>query len=138
MKMLVAIEQSQSSQKALEFAVDMATKYGATLTAVVVAQTTHNIEEVPVGVNADEEFLKQAQETASKAKAYAQGKGVGLTVVIERDPNPEQSILDHAEQMGAEIIVMGSRAKSGIAKLLIGSVAANVAANAHCSVLIVR
>lgn len=65
--------------------------------------------------------------------------GRGLTIdstVIEDDPR--DALLDAARKSGADLLVVGSHGRSGLAKLLMGSVSAHVVAHAPCSVLVVR
>jgi len=52
--------------------------------------------------------------------------------------SPADSILTFAEKEGVDLIVMGSRAKTGLDRFLIGSVASKVVAHSKCSVLVVR
>ena len=52
--------------------------------------------------------------------------------------DPAQEILTVADQQHFDLIVMGTRGKSGLAHLLLGSVAEKVVRHAHCPVLTVR
>lgn len=58
--------------------------------------------------------------------------------VTNRDEPPAPAILDEAERFGATVIVLGWRGHGTFERLLAGSVARTVAANADCSVLVVR
>lgn len=51
---------------------------------------------------------------------------------------PKDAILDEAERWGADLIVVGSHGRRGVRRFLLGSVSLAVAANARCSVEIVR
>lgn len=68
-----------------------------------------------------------------------EGKELGLdveTVILEGHPADE--ILQVAEDRGVDIIVMGTVGRSGITRLLMGSVAEKVTRHAPCPVLVVR
>ena len=52
--------------------------------------------------------------------------------------DPGHAIVDFAEQIDANLIVMPSHGRSGIARVLLGSVAERVSRHAHCPVLILR
>lgn len=52
--------------------------------------------------------------------------------------DPRHALVDEARRLNAELIVMGSRGHSGVAKILLGSVASHVVTHAPCSVLVVR
>jgi len=138
MKILVAVEDSQYSTKALEYAVGLAKKEGAGLTAVSIAELMVGMVEVFPDASVEEALLKHAAMTAERAKEYASGKGVALKTVIESSASAAESILETAEKLGADLIVLGSRGKKGVERFLLGSVATKVAAHARCSVLIVR
>ena len=51
---------------------------------------------------------------------------------------PDREIVDLAEEIGAGLIVMGSRGLGGIRRALMGSVSDSVVRHAHCPVLVVR
>lgn len=138
MKILVAVEQSTYSTKALMRAVDLAKKDGAELTALTVAELTLGMVEVFPDLSFEEKLLEQAQATSDKAKEYAQSKGVALKAIVETSSSAGECILANAEKIGADLIVLGSRGKKGVERFLLGSVATKVAAHAPCSVMIVR
>lgn len=75
-------------------------------------------------------FLAQAAEILS-----AQGFEVRKELV-EGDPATE--ILDRAERAGAELVVVASHGRSGLARFLLGSVSARIVTHAPCSVLVIK
>lgn len=80
-----------------------------------------------------------APARAAIARAAAILRKAGLTVddrTIEGDP--ARAIVEHAGRWGADLVVLGSRGLSRARRFLVGSVASYVAANAPCSVEIVR
>lgn len=83
---------------------------------------------------------KETDEASALGNAVAerlQSRGLETTLkVIEGYPGT--GIVDYAEQCGADFILVGSQGHSGIARLLVGSVAKMVLQNAHCSVEVVR
>jgi len=52
--------------------------------------------------------------------------------------DPRSALVDEARQEHADLIVVGSHGRSGLSKLLLGSVASHVVAHAPCSVLVVK
>jgi nucleotide-binding universal stress UspA family protein len=80
-----------------------------------------------------------APARAAIARAATALRNAGLTIddrVIEG--NPARAIVDHAGRWEADLVVLGSRGLTRARRFLIGSVASYVAANAPCSVEIVR
>jgi nucleotide-binding universal stress UspA family protein len=51
---------------------------------------------------------------------------------------PDTAIIDLAEELGAGLIVMGSRGLGGVRRALLGSISDSVVRHAHCPVLVVR
>ena len=91
------------------------------------------------------QFYAEATEQTRRALAdsaeaiVADLRTAGLTAVTEqREGDAAAQIIEAARQDGAGLIVMGSHGRTGLARLLLGSVARNVLHHAPCSVLIVR
>lgn len=84
----------------------------------------------------------QAEEVAkllADAEAVARKEGakdVGTMEVVAREAAP--AIIAYAEQNGYSHIVMGTGDKCGLQRLVLGSVASEVASRAHCTVTIAR
>jgi nucleotide-binding universal stress UspA family protein len=96
----------------------------------------------PSGVVMDaaraEQVRRAAKDTADAGAALAQAAGF-LAEGIEMQAAPTwKGIVECADERGASLVVLGSHGKSGIASVLIGSVAQAVAAHSKRSVLIVH
>jgi len=137
MKILVAVDPSLSSVKAVEKAVDMAKKEGAELTLLAVAEAFEDMESL-FGSQATEKLREEAGKALDKAKAMAAAAGVKAKISLINGVAPEDQIVTKAEKGGFDLIVMGTRSKKGSKRLSIGSVASGVVALAPCSVLVVR
>ena len=82
---------------------------------------------------------EQAAEAIQKAKSYFTAADSPLIVHTKiLTGNPRNSILDEAEEWGADLIVVGSHGYTGLKRVLIGSVSLAIASHAHCSVEIIR
>jgi nucleotide-binding universal stress UspA family protein len=82
---------------------------------------------------------EQVKDLLGAAEAHARAAGASEVRTVElvaREAGP--AILTYAEQEGADQIVMGTGDKSGVKRLVLGSVAAAVAGAAHCSVTVAR
>lgn len=78
-----------------------------------------------------------AEELMTEAKRFGSQHGVTLTTTIETGP-PDRVIVDYAEKHNIDQIVIGSHGRSGISRILLGSVAEKVARRSSVSVTLVR
>lgn len=85
-------------------------------------------------VDIQRELLDSARKTLETAMVRAGAEGQAL---VAQGPAASTIVL-HAEQLEAALIVVGSRGRTGIARVLLGSVAEAVSSSAPCSVLAVR
>jgi nucleotide-binding universal stress UspA family protein len=98
-------------------------------TEVVLASAT--LEEIRQREKQDaEQLTRQARE-----RIAAPGLSVE-TATSEGDPRT--AIVDAADEWQADLIVVGSHGRTGLKRLVMGSVAQAVVAHAHCSVEVVR
>lgn len=96
------------------------------------------ISVVSVVTSSHSEARRQEAERAVAA-ALERLKGLGLQgegQVVEG--RPDEAIVKTAESVGADLIVVGSHGRTGLTKILMGSVAERVIGHASCSVLVVK
>jgi nucleotide-binding universal stress UspA family protein len=86
---------------------------------------------------AREEDLKQAQSLMEETGKPLREAGYRVNTAIE-EGEPRTAIVDYAERVKADLIVVGSHGRRGLSRLLLGSVSEYVARHASCSVEIVR
>jgi nucleotide-binding universal stress UspA family protein len=137
MKVLVATDGSEHSVKALNRAMELAKNEGAEITLLSVAYySREDLDEIPL--NIQEKLDAQAADALKKAKALFDAKGIKVETVLEAGYVPANNIISKAEEGKFDLILMGSKGRSGLRGLLIGSTAAKVVANAPCSVAVLR
>jgi len=135
-RLLVSVDDSESSLHALRAALDLAGTHGASLTAVAVAPPYQGDLRL-VGVGDIARVLRQPCEQAlDNAKMEAALRGLHLAVVCE-EGEPGQMIADLADSMRADLVVMGRRNTSTMGRLLLGSVTARTIGFSNTDVLIV-
>jgi len=83
----------------------------------------------------DESRRKHARAAIAQRLQHAQFQGVQIEIAFG-DPGPE--IAEFAAQLRAELIVLSSHGRTGLSRVLIGSVAERVVRLAHCPVLVLR
>ncbi len=136
-KILVAIDGSPASEKALAAAVDLAGLCRADLTALGVAV----VPEVAGAVGEVEE-LRQGTEAhfrqlGEAAVAFGRSRGVGLRSVVVRG-HAADAIVRYAEAEGVDLVVVGQHGHSRITRFFLGSTSDRVSEHAPCTVMIVK
>jgi nucleotide-binding universal stress UspA family protein len=86
--------------------------------------------------DASSQIEAQQVFTATDAALATQGLTSHRQLLVEGDPADE--ILRLADEMGADLIAMGSHGRTGVLRVLMGSVSRKVLDHAKCPVLIVR
>ncbi len=60
------------------------------------------------------------------------------TAIIEAETSAASTIVDYAESKNVDLLVIGSKGRTGLKKMLVGSIASEVVKYSHCPVLVVR
>jgi len=137
MKVLVPIDNSEHSRKALARALELAEKQGAEVTIMTVVPVASDFMDESL-VNIQDKLRAENQKWLDTAKAEFEAKGIKVATILEKGIVPANNIIRRAEDDKFDRIVMGSTGRSGLAKILMGSTAAKVVAHAPCEVTIVR
>jgi len=142
---LVATDASPASNKAIDMAADMAAKYDASLTLLYVIremqlpEELRNMAEVEKLAGPRAEVLQfVAGKILNDAQARAKHHGASRVDSITREGDPATAIIEEAERLGVDLVVMGTRGLGQVKGMLLGSVSRKVSnlADVHC--LIVR
>lgn len=147
-KILVGIDGSESSMKAADFAVELAGKQGGQVIAlnVVVSQLGYAYSSGAFGLvtpSAINDLLEKSKQEAQvwfdNIGRKASASGVRLKTEIVASPTSAgPAMVDYADKNGIDLIVVGTRGRSGFSKLLLGSVASSVVTYASCPVTVVK
>lgn len=139
-RILVPVDGSEQAHAACEFVADAFPDAELVL--------LHVINPADAGYSAQaslptfsEEWYDQQKEVAHKLfdeiEADLSEEGVSVDREIEVG-KPTRTIVEYAEEEAVDQIVMGSHGRTGLSRLILGSVAENVVRRAHCPVTIVR
>ena len=141
-RILVPVDGSTTSMKAIGNAIALAKAFDGVVTAIYV------IDPYPfAGVGSDfaygqAQYLSAATAEADEAIKVAREQFETAGVLVEsrvvEARAPSRGILEAATACNADVIVMGSHGRRGLEKLVLGSVAQSVLQHAHLPVLVVR
>jgi nucleotide-binding universal stress UspA family protein len=157
-KILIAIDGSEQSMDAADYAITIAQKDDAELNALYVVSSpteyyyTSEMQEdqIPERVrkiirDAKQQsqpwFNKISERTAASAAVKENTKFTTIhlkTEVIISPISVVGNIVEYAERKNVDLIVVGTRGRSGFKRLLLGSVASGIVTYAHCPVLVVK
>ncbi len=136
-RILVPTDGSDSMERVIEHAVELATVHDATLHTIFVANTA-TLLDLPMdssweGVST---ALHQQGEQAVDA-VKAQAGDLSVETVI-REGSPANEITTYADEADIDVIVMGTHGRSGVDRLLLGSVAERVVRSSPIPVMTFR
>lgn len=138
-KIVVAVDGSEISQKAFEVALSEAKMWNAALHLVYVVETSR-FSSLPMDNTMEVIYSlleKEGRDIFEKSTARAATEGISIVTHL-KDGHAGTEILALAKELGADLIIVGSRGKSGIDRLLLGSVSAHIVQNSTCTTMVVR
>jgi nucleotide-binding universal stress UspA family protein len=153
-KILVALDGSESSQRAAQTALELAEKLKTELIVLhAISPPTsyyHSTIASPTGMSLPapsqheiDAYYAYARKVAmgivgeTESKAKKQGIHV-KTEIPEAVSSVVETIINHAAKENVDLIVVGTRGLGGFKKLLLGSVSNGVVSHANCPVLVIR
>jgi len=137
---LVPTDLSEGSEPALEVGAELAKRWGARLTALHVIEPVAQADVWPLDASKVELFLAEPDELEPEWQSVLERIGL-QEVSFERRTvkgSAAVEITRIGNELGADLIVMGTHGRSGLVHALLGSVAEEVTRQADCSVLTIR
>ena len=141
-KVLVGIDGSDHSFRAAQYALEISKKYVAKLIAVTVtympakSRLTQQ-EAIEVGAGLSE--MDKAKTWFESFTQSAKENKIDLKTELVNSQRPvDYVILEYAEREGIDLIVIGTRGRSGLSKIVLGSVASGIVTYSHSPVLVVK
>ena len=138
-RILVAVDGSEHAQRALDVALDLAPQLGSVITLAYV---------VPPAAMLGEPTLINVMELERQHEQYAQGllEGLRMKYASRTQPmeahvlhgSPAEALADAANSLHADMVVVGTRGRNALARVLLGSVAHRLVVICHKPVLVVR
>jgi nucleotide-binding universal stress UspA family protein len=146
-KILLATDGSREAKLAFASAADLSEKTGSELHIVYVGHMLFISFESPGATTLDPDFWRRMQEDAEQEartmldeqlQRVREESGGEVAEAHARLGRPDVEIVGLADELGAGLIVLGSRGLGPLRRALMGSVSDSVVRHAHCPVLVVR
>lgn len=134
-RFLVASDGSEFSAAAVREALGMAVKCGAEVHVMSLVAT--GAEHEALGESILKQELEAVQSNLDRIRAEAEAAGVKCQTHAIHGRAVDEEIVALADQVQADLIIMGRRGRRGLARLMLGHATAQVIGQAHCSVLVV-
>jgi universal stress protein A len=143
MKVLIAVDDSRCSKAAMSWVKEMRWNAGTEFIVLSAARLTvpaYAFADIPMTLPSNEinqEQVRLHEEIAARFERQIRERGYPTRALV-REGDPREVILEVAREFGVDLVVVGSHGRSGITKLMLGSVASHVVTHAPCPVTVIK
>jgi nucleotide-binding universal stress UspA family protein len=138
-KILVPFDVSEKFDSALRYAVSLGKTFNGIISVIYVLELISYPYEFPLNVINEIRSLHESELKNKIAKVYSQeGNKVKIKPRVIESVNPYLGIIRYAEGEKPDLIVMNTHGRSGMKRLMLGSVAEKVIQEAPCSILAIK
>lgn len=134
-KILITTDGSRYSRNAVKEALRTAKFCKSQIVVLSVVNVNEEFEALASGL--EDKMIKKAEKIVANVKKQASKIGVKVEVLV-RTGEAFEAIVDTAAKKKVDLIVMGSHGRTGLKRLLMGSVTSRVIGHAPCKVLVVQ
>ena len=135
-KILVCIDGSKYSLKAVKVGCEMAKKHNSSLSILYVVDKTPK-STVLAGSEYTKILRKYAQDALEQAYRAALLRGV-QPKIITKEGNVANEIVQYSKESKTDLVIVGSKGLGAVLRFVLGSVSSKIAQHSLCSVLIVK
>ena len=136
-RILIATDGSEKNQPAVRKSVEIARECGSTLYAIYVIDNTSVTSAQPEVLMGDVYMKLKAEGEKAVERIKEMAKGVNLEALV-LSGRPANIVTGFAAKNRVDLIVVGSQGKSGLERLILGSVTESIIRMADCMVLVVK
>jgi nucleotide-binding universal stress UspA family protein len=139
-RILVPVDFSGNAEHALDYAIEVGSKLGATIQVLnVIGIPALGVPELGVALASTtiDSMLRDSQAALDKLVASREGKARFAEALL-RSGDPRDVIVQTAQETGCDLIVMGTHGRRGLSRALLGSVAEMVVRTSPVPVLTIR
>jgi len=134
-KILLATDCSTFSSGAEREAINLAKRFNSELYILSVIETNPEFAALAPGIF--EKIEEKTRNLLNELRQRAETEGIKSEIIIREGDEPYKLIIDEAQKKMCEIIIMGRRGRTGITRLLMGSVTARTVGHSPTNILIV-
>ncbi|MDA8433496.1 MAG: universal stress protein [Nitrospiraceae bacterium] len=134
-KLLLATDGSESAEAAIQEAINIAKACSSRLYVISVVEV--NAEYGALAPQIVEKAENETREHLASVKVRAEKEGIVCETAAHQGEEPYRFIVAEAKEKKMDMIVMGSHGRTGLRRLMMGSVTARVIGHAPCKVLVV-
>jgi nucleotide-binding universal stress UspA family protein len=135
---LVAADGSDESRLAIDRAVRLSQQDDAELHLVHVGLLSKWVQPDTLSSTQYEKIKQEATDRLDTEVAYAQDVGGTVTEAHRRMGTADSEIIELSEEIGADLILLGSRGRNTIERIVLGNDSESIVRYAPCSVMVVR
>jgi nucleotide-binding universal stress UspA family protein len=138
---LVAYDSSSFSNRAFKSALDVAESNKSKIT---IASVITGVYQPSIGFTMKysekmlEKYAKTLQKTFSILESVAKKKNIKISLKLLQDPSVSKAIVNYVNSHKFDLVVIGSHGRTGLNKMILGSVANSVIQKVKCPVMVVK
>ncbi len=142
-KIMIATDGSDASKKAAMIGIDIAQHANGSVTAVYVMETLRlaHLPGYATLPGLKDKILQLMQEEGQQATQFVEDQAQIMNVPCRKilvEGSPSEELLKISQEQGIDLLIMGSLGRTGIEKILLGSVAGKVVLQSPIPVLLVK
>ncbi|MGB9958242.1 universal stress protein [Haloferax prahovense] len=135
-EILLPVDGSPAAEQAIPHVFDLAERYDATVHVLFVVNTTRDNAGI-IGGTVLETLEQEGRRVVDEVVERGESRGIKTVGAVRRGA-PHETILDYAAEHGAEVIAMATHGRTGVERVLLGSVTERIVRTASVPVLTVR
>jgi nucleotide-binding universal stress UspA family protein len=142
-KIMIATDGSDTSNKAAMIGIDIAHRANGSITAIYVMDISRlaHLPGYAAMPGLKEKILSLMQKEGQQATQFVEDHAHMMKVSCQKilaQGNPSEELLKFSQQMGMDLLIMGSLGRTGMEKFLLGSVAEKVVSQSAIPVLLIK
>jgi len=138
-KILTAVEELPLADKVFKRGLELAKEFNAKVGVVHVVNIPTSVGSIDAGILPEEAmtFSRRAGENLLKNLIDSHGKGLEIEKFLPIG-SPVDEVTDVVEKFNADLLIVGTHARSGLSKFFLGSVEEQIVNQVSCEVLVVK